>query len=100
MQTNRTTIVIVLLVYLISLAFLFQYMGQDIQIDYSTTTQSIGVPISFLGMSFTVGDNFLGNIVVGVASMPIWFNTLFIVIPSVLLAVFTIMMFIPTIPSG
>ncbi len=100
MGVNRTLIVVILLFYLSAMFFLLGAMSEDITINMTTTSQSIGTEVSFLGMTFSLGENFLSNIVVSVANLPIWFNTLFIVMPSILLAVFTIMMFIPTIPSG
>jgi hypothetical protein len=99
-KSTRTGIVILMLIYLVSLFFIMDAIGQEIYADYTTTSQSIGMEIDFLGMKFSVFGGFLGNIVTSIESLPLWFNTLFVTIPSILLAVFTILMFIPTIPSG
>ena len=100
MNTNRVTVFLVCLVYLVGLAFLLNAISEDIAIDYSTTSQSIGTSFTFLGFDFTLGDSFLGNIVISIANIPVFINVLFVIIPSIICAVFGIMMFIPTIPSG
>ena len=100
MNTNRVSVVIVILIYLTCLFFFLEAMGKDIAIDYTSTSQSIGGTVKFLGMEVGINGGFLSNIIVSIATLPIWFNAIFIVIPSIILAVFTIMMFIPTIPSG
>lgn len=100
MQTNRTTLVIILTVYLVSLFFMIGAMSETIAIDYTSTSQSIGTSINFLGMEIGFGDSFLGNIILGVASLPLWFNALFITLPATVLGIFIVLMFIPTIPSG
>ena len=99
-MTNRTTVFIVCLIYLVGLAFLLNAMSETIVINYETTSQSLGFSISFLGMKISLGESFLGNIVLSIAVLPIWVNTIFIIIPSVLVIVFGIAQFIPTIPSG
>lgn len=98
---SRTTIVIILLIYCVSVFFTLGAVSSSIpSVEYNYTGQTIGAPIKFLGMEIDTGQSLLGNVVTGIANMPIWFNVIFIAIPSVLLAIFTILMFIPTIPSG
>lgn len=99
-MTNRTTIFIVCLVYLVALGFLLNAMSETIVLNYETTSQSLGFSINFLGMEIGLGDSFLGNIVLSIAVLPIAINTIFIIIPSILVIVFGIAQFIPTIPSG
>lgn len=100
MQTNRVTVFLVCLFYLVGLAFLLNAMSETIAIDYSTTSQGIGQSFSFLGFNFMLGESFLGNVVVSIANIPLWFNSIFIVMPFILMVTFGIMMWIPTIPSG
>jgi hypothetical protein len=101
MATNRTTVFIFCLVYLIALFFFLGFYAESFpNIDYSSTGQSLGTSVDFLGLHFELGANFISNIVVSVASFPLWINTLFIVLPATLCAIFGILMFIPTIPSG
>lgn len=108
MNTNRVSIVIVTLIYLVAIFFFLEAIGNyqyenklsTLEINATSTTQSLGMDVKFLGMNVKVFGGFLGNIITGISTLPIWFNTIFIIIPAIILAVFTIMMFIPTIPSG
>lgn len=100
MQTNRVTVFIICLFYLIGLGFLLNAMSETIAIDYTESSQGFGNSFTFLGFEFTIGESIFGNIVISIANLPLWINTLFIVIPSILLIYFGIMMWIPTIPSG
>lgn len=99
-NSTRTGVIILLIVYLVSLTFLLEAMSETIAINYKQTTQSIGNKISFLGMEIGLGESFLGNVVISIAILPLWMNTLLIIIPSTILAVFIVLAFIPTIPSG
>lgn len=73
-MTNNQTIVIfiALILYLVGLGFLFNAIGNDLNIKYTETGQEIN-------------GNFVGNIVTGIEDCPIWLNTIFIIIPVALL---------------
>jgi len=102
MNTNRTTVFLICLFYLTGLFFLLGFMNETISgvdnTDISGT--SLGTSFTIFGFTFSSGNTFFGNIVVSIAYLPLWFNTLFIIIPASLMTIFGIMMFIPTIPSG
>jgi len=100
LNASRIGLVIVLTIYLMGAYFMLDAIGNDLVLEYQSTTQSIGMPIEFLGMSFTVFGGIFGNILVSVSMLPLWMNTLFIIVPSILLPVLVILMFIPTMPSG
>lgn len=100
MQTNRTTIFLVCLVYLLLLAFFLDAIGNSLAINYTTTGQSLGTTISFLGMTIELGGGFFGNIVLSVSTIPLWVNTILIIVPSIICIAYGIAQFIPTVPSG
>ena len=103
MTINKTSVFIICLLYLVALSFLLDAMSVTIvsmNNQYTETSQSLGFHLDFLGMNIGLGDSFLGNIVISIALLPIWANTLFIVIPSILCIVYGIAQFIPTVPSG
>ena len=76
MTQNQTVIVaIVLLFYLVGLGIFLNEIGKTVPIEYTSED------------TFIFSDTFLGNIVNGVQSLPLWMNTIFIIMPSVLLGV-------------
>jgi hypothetical protein len=100
-QSTRTGIFVLITVYLISIFFMLSAMTESIStIDATSTSGTIGGNINFLGMQIGISDSILGNFIISVASVPIWFNTIFIVLPFTIWTIFCIMMWIPTLPSG
>lgn len=95
-MTNNQTITyfIVVLVYLISLGFIFNAIGNDIPLEYDSETKSLCQSVSATSLiTGTCTDKtFIGNIVTGISNAPIWFNTIFIIIPVVLLVVMGILL--------
>jgi hypothetical protein len=96
---NKTTVFVVTLFYLVIVFFVLGAIGNDIDVNYTSTAQSMGGTVKFLGMSVNIGGGFLGNIVLGIQSLPIAINTIFIIIPAIMCVVFGIAQFIPTEPS-
>jgi hypothetical protein len=112
MTNNQTiTIFIVLTIYLIGLGFFLSAMSDDIAIKYSSEEK--GVPSKYSGASGTcdcgtltcteyalihgndamnslcssqeqVNNSVFGNMVVSIESLPLWANTLLIIIPALL----------------
>lgn len=99
---NRTTVIIILIVYLLSLGFILSAINTDVSVNYSNENTTVGnSTYSIFGFELYHSDGIsLGNLVTNISDLPIWFNSLFILLPVILLTVFVILMFIPTIPPG
>jgi len=94
-MTNNQTIVIfiLLLFYLIGLGFLFQAIGHDININYTTTGQNVTTGVTGnIVTGYHAETTFIGDIVTGISGIPDWINTIFILIPAILLIILAILL--------
>jgi quinol-cytochrome oxidoreductase complex cytochrome b subunit len=100
MAVNRTTVFLAFLFYLVAVFIVLGLIGNDLAVDYTSTAQGIGAKISFLGLNINIAQGFLGNIVLGIQSLPWQINLLFIGIEAIICGVYGVAQFIPTMPSG
>lgn len=92
MTANQTlTIFIILILYFVGMGFLMYYIGQDTDI----TIEGVSTDNKFVCKNITCTEKtFVGNIVTGIDSLPIWLNTVAFIIPLALLVLIGILLLI------
>lgn len=89
MTVTRMILFIGIAVYLIGLGFLIPAMNNDLSNGISATNSS---------NTLTSGHDF--NFVTSITSLPLWFNTIFVIIPFVAWIIIGISLFFPTGNAG
>jgi hypothetical protein len=87
---TRMILFIGISIYLIALGFLIPAINKDVtasQIEMNSQNNTISGDTQF-------------NFVTSITSLPIWFNTIFIIIPFILWLLLLISFFTPTVNAG
>jgi hypothetical protein len=89
MTSNQTIVVfIVLLVYLVGMSFLLSAIGQDIPLN-NVGSQSYSL---CKNPPLCTEKTFIGGIVTTVGDLPVWANTILIIIPVALLVLLIVLL--------
>lgn len=88
MTANQTLpVFIVLLIYLVGMSFLLSAIGQDIPIDYGEDSYNL-----CQDPPLCTEKTFIGGIVTTVNDLPVWANTILILIPVGLLILLIVLL--------
>ena len=95
-MATRTILIIVLTIYLVGLGFLIPAVNNAIvkesakNIIHTTNSTS----------SILTGNSEHFNLITSIVELPLWFNTIFIIIPFAILLILIALAVIPTINAG
>jgi hypothetical protein len=88
MTSNQTIVVfITLLVYLVGMSFLLSAIGKDIPINYGHDEYNL-----CKNPPLCTEKTFIGGIVTSVTDLPMWANTILIIIPVALLILLIVLL--------